>query len=106
MKTVIPDSNQSVPEHLMAKGSALIGQKVQIDEQQIEEFNKINRPKKLIEMHKEMMQERGSEEPKVRKPFSRQRDILGQGTQSYMSNSTFFDFKNRMSKPKSTNQFL
>jgi hypothetical protein len=33
MKTVIPDSNQSVPEHLMAKGSALIGQKVQIDEQ-------------------------------------------------------------------------
>lgn len=42
----------AVPEHLMALGSALIGEKVQIDDNEIEEYNKIYRPKKLIDLHK------------------------------------------------------
>ncbi len=32
--------------------------------------------------------------------------MLGSGKMGLMSNSTFFDFKSRMSKPKNTNQFL
>ena len=44
--------SQDVPEHLMATGSALLGQKVEIDQDSIDEYNKINRPKKLVEMHK------------------------------------------------------
>jgi hypothetical protein len=57
-------------------------------------------------MHKELMQERGEDDSKKRKPFSRERDVLGQGKQGLMTNSTFFDFKSRMSKPQGTNQFL
>ena len=65
------------------------------------------RPKKLIEVHKEIMQAGGHEEPKKRQPFNRDRDVLGQGRQQpFMQNSTFFDFKNKMSKPQNTNQFL
>jgi len=36
----------------MAKGSALIGQKVEVDDDEINEYNRINRPKKLIDLHK------------------------------------------------------
>jgi hypothetical protein len=50
---VVPKIDSSVPEHLMAQGSALIGQKVAIDDNGIEEYNKIYRPKKLIDLHKE-----------------------------------------------------
>lgn len=57
-------------------------------------------------MHKQMKQTIVQEDPKKRKPFDRERDILGSGKMSLMSNSTFFDFKSRMSKPKQTNQFL
>jgi hypothetical protein len=90
----------------MAQGSALIGQKAEIDDNEIEEYNKIYRPKKLIDLHKEMRGAGVQEDPKKRKPFDRERDILGAGKMSLMTNSTFFDFKSRMSKPKQTNQFL
>lgn len=43
---------------------------------------------------------------KGRKPFNRERDVLGDGKAGLMSNSMFFDFKNKMSKPSKTNQFL
>jgi hypothetical protein len=36
----------------MAKGSAVLGEKVAIDDNEIEEYNKVHRPKKLIELHK------------------------------------------------------
>jgi hypothetical protein len=39
----IIDESQVVPEHLMAKGSAILGEKIAI-----EEYNKVHRPKKLI----------------------------------------------------------
>jgi hypothetical protein len=99
---VVPKIDSSVPEHLMAQGSALIGQKVAIDDNGIEEYNKIYRPKKLIDLHKERQQGGVQEDPKKRKPFDRERDIVGSGKLSLMTNSTFFDFKSRMSKPKQT----
>ena len=43
-----------IPDHLLAEGSAKIGQRQQIDDNQIEEYNKIYRPRKLIEEHQEM----------------------------------------------------
>lgn len=55
----------------MAQGSALIGQKIEIDDNEIEEYNKIHRPKKLIDLHKEMRQTGVQEDPKKRKPFDR-----------------------------------
>ena len=66
----------------------------------------MHRPKKLIDMHKELKQGIVPEDPNKRKPFDRERDIVGSGKLSLMNNSTFFDFKSRMSKPKNTNQFL
>ena len=88
----------------MAEGSAVLGQKVEVKDGYIEEYNKIYRPKKLIDMHKEMKELQG--EDKEKRPFSKERDIFGEGRMSMMKNSTFFDFKSRMSKPQTTNQFL
>ena len=53
------------------------------------------------------MQSRGMEEqPNKRRAFNRERDVLGQGkSASFMKNSTFFDFKGKMTKPNTTNQF-
>lgn len=96
-----------IPQHLLAEGSAKIGQKQQIDNNQIEEYDKIHRPKKLIDMHQEMKQigkysdERKNKE---RVPFNRQRDIVSGGRM--MNNGVFFDFKDKMTKPKGTNNFL
>ena len=99
--------NSEVPDHLMADGSARLGEKVLVDQASIDEYNMLNRPKKLVDMHKELMQARGTQEdPKKRRPFSRDRDIMGQGKQDLMKNSTFFDFKGKMTKPANTNQFL
>jgi hypothetical protein len=44
----IIDESQVVPEHLMAKGSAILGEKIAIEDNEIEEYNKVHRPKKLI----------------------------------------------------------
>ena len=44
---------------------------------------------------------------KERVPFSRQRDIVNGGKVGrMMNNGVFFDFKDKMTKPKGTNNFL
>jgi len=63
----------------------------------------MHRPKKLVDIHKEIYGVAGEETG--RKSFKRQKDIT-QGKADIMSNSMFFDFKNKMSKPTKTNQFL
>jgi hypothetical protein len=58
-------------------------------------------------MHREMRQI--SDDPaskKQRKAFDRQRDIVDGGKQFSMNNSVFFDFRDKMTKPKGTNNFL
>lgn len=47
--------NQDVPDHLMANGSARLGEKVEVDQSSIDDYNMLNRPKKLVDMHKELM---------------------------------------------------
>jgi hypothetical protein len=46
---------------------------------------------------------------KGRKPFDRERDVLNSRTRftvENMQNGVFFNFKDRMSAPKKTNNFL
>jgi hypothetical protein len=45
---VKPELNMDVPAHLMAEGSALLGQKVPFHQEEIDEYNRVNRPKKLV----------------------------------------------------------
>ena len=105
MKAPPKQLNQDIPEHLYAAGSAVLGQKVDIDYDEIDEYNRLHRPKKLIDMHKEMIQSRGPEENKQRQSFSRCKDF-GKAKEGLMTNSTFFDFKSKMTKPQKTTQFL
>ena len=44
---------------------------------------------------------------KERTPFNRERDIVNRGSGGrMMNNGVFFDFKDKMTKPKGTNNFL
>lgn len=43
---------------------------------------------------------------KKRVPFDRERDIVNGRSRQFMNNGVFFDFKERMTKPKSSNNFL
>jgi len=43
---------------------------------------------------------------KKRVPFDRERDIVNGRSRSFMNNGVFFDFKERMTKPQGTNNFL
>ena len=43
---------------------------------------------------------------KKRMPFDRQRDIVNGRSREFMNNGVFFDFKDKMTKPKGTSNFL
>lgn len=47
-----PHIDDAVPAHLLAEGSALIGQKMEVDADDLEEYDRLHRPKKLVEIHK------------------------------------------------------
>ena len=84
----------------MAVGSARLGQKVEVDQESIDEYNRANRPKKLIDMHKEMKEGHDTDKGSLRgRP-------LGGGKEGLIKNSAFFDFRSKMTKPSKTNQFL
>lgn len=110
-KANVKSSIDDLPEDRLAEGSARLGEKQEVNQEEIDQYNRIHRPRKLIEEYQEMKRlgKYAQTDPngkKKRVPFDRERDIVNGGSRSSMNNGVFFDFKERMTKPQGTNNFL